>query len=511
LFKQLYGGIANYVPCLLPKTDDSSSQAGGLSAPKNGTVHVHAMWYQPTPLPRVTSRDQHFRGKLIAAYIGMTNGTRDLPPNVKAHLWTDRKSMHALYMPVAKSNGVEIELPHSMLARAPLSVHLDGEIEELIAQVPDKELRTMFEELYNHPAGENIGLRSDVVRLLYGILYSENTEKATDGLEPEINMHVDIDTLAAINSEKAGKQLGQGNVMLLGDLQKAKLELRAMHKSLEGMKLSAKPAPLSKEEVAALADRPQKSWSIPAPMGKSTGAQVVIPDKLHKRGYMMDGIENDVLAMAPGHRKAVMVAKQTHHLLKTGNYKPNLFFDPRVDLKTYKAIQISLQKYAKLFHSLNGGVDMPESKVLDQQHVVDYFRQAEKIRQMKPVLQEKMDALSLIARDETRIAQERDIAKMQIEALRSIYETATELVESFVNKSSYFPQAATSAREMVDDFLELSKLVFGAVPDSAHSDSWKGGRLESAERNKYDGPAYKTQERLVFEEIKAMIRFPTAE
>lgn len=507
MLKQLYSVISDDFPCLPWKTDDSSSQTESPNTPKNDTVHVHAMWYQPSPLPRVTSRDQHFREKLITAYVDMTNGTRDLPPNVKAHLWTDRQSMHAFYVPVAKSNGAEIEPPHSMLAKAPVTVHLDGEIEDLIAQVQDKKLRTQLAKLHHHPAGENIGLRSDLIRLLYGILYSENKKKTKGGQGAEINMHVDIDALAAINSEKAVKQSSQGYVGHLRGLQRAKFNLRAMHKSLKGMEFPEKPAPLSKKEVATLADRPQRSWSRPmlVPVEKSAGSSAVIPNDVHKRGYVVDGLENDILGMVPGHQKAIKVATQTHHLLKTGNYKQRLF-DRRINLEPYKAHKSSLQEYAKLFHTLNCGVDMPKSQALDQQHVVDYFRLAEKIRQMKPALQEKMNASTIIARDETRIAQEREIAKMRIEALRFIYEASNKLVESFVNKSSFFPQVATSSPEMTNGFRKLSETVFGMKPQPASIGSWKGGTLESVERNKYDGPEYKAQEKLVFKEIKAMIR-----
>ena len=502
--------LSNTLPGLSLNTGNSSSQAEPSNITKNDTVHIHTMWYQPSPLPRVTSRDRHFREKLIAAYLGVTNGTRDLPPNVKAHLWTDRKSMHAFYMPVTRPDGSEIELPHSMLARAPLSVHLEGEIEALIDQVSDQELRAMFEELHNHPAGENIGLRSDLVRLLYGILYSENSKKTMDRRKGEINIHVDIDTLAAMNSKKAEKQQaekqqGENHVAKLDGLQRAKLELQAMHKSLEGMKLPKKPAPLTKEEVTALARRRQRSWSVHAPVEKSAGAPVVIPDRLRQRGYMVGGVENDLIGMVPGHRQAVMVAKQTHHLLKTGNYNQALF--PHQGIRSsYNLFDEPLQEYAKLFHALHSSMDVPESKTLSRRRVFDYVLLAERIRQIKPALQEKLDALTMTAEDEAQPERERDIAKMQIEALSSIYDAATMLVESFVNKSTYSPQRMTASRQMVIDFLKFSASVFGVVKQRAFTSSWKGGTLGSDESIEYDDPEYKVQEKLVFKDIKAMIR-----
>lgn len=514
MLKRLSGGISNTTS---RKTETSSFQEKAPDVPKNDTVHIHGMWYQPTSRPRVTSRDQKFRGKLVTAYLDMVHGASDLPPNVKAHLWTDRKSMHALYMPAVKPNGGEIEIPHSMLAKAPLSVHLEGEIEELIAKVPYKELRTQLEALHNHPAGENIGLRSDLVRLLYGILYSENAEGAKDGQEAEFNIHIDIDTLAATHPEKAAIQLNQNHTKRLSGLQRAKLELQAMHKSLETMKLPAKPAPLSKEEIAALAGRPQKSWSAHVPL-KKAGSTVVIPDKLRKRGYVAHNHkyvayndENDLLGMVPGHPNAIKVANRTYRLLKNGNFKPGLsdlgvhFFRPYIFFGNI------LEKKVKLFHRLNGGVNEPKSKALNQQQVVDYFRLAEKIRRMRPALQEKMNALTLIARDETRIAQERDTAKMRIEALRSIYKASCKLVESFVNKSSYYPQIAASSMKTYKDFRKLLQPILGIEPQYVTTDSWKGNPLESTEKNNYNGPQYMAQENLVFEEIKTMIRLSEAE
>ena len=493
-----------------PKAGGSSSQAKGKNTSKNDTVHVHGMWYQPTPLPRVTSRDQKFREKLVAAYIGMENGTRDLPPNVKAHLWTDRKSMHALYMPVVKSNGTEIELPHSMLAKAPVSVHLEGELEELIAQVQDKELRTTLKEIHNHPAGENIGLRSDLVRLLYGILYSENTKGAKGEQKTEFNMHIDIDTLAEANFTKVLNQQSPGISSRPDELQRAKIELQAMHKSLEMMKLPEKPEPLSKEEVAVLADRPQKSWSVQTSVEKS-GSPVVIPNKLQKRGYVVHKRENDIIGMIPGHQKAIKVANRTHCLLKTGNFKSELSELWVNSNRTYINCNNSLRELINLFHRLNGGLKIPESKALDQKKVIDYFRLAEKIRKMRPELQKIMNALTFIARDETQNMQERDTAKMRIEALRAIYKASCSLVESFVNKSSYFPQVATSSREEYEEFLKLLQPVFDVDPPYVTTNSWKGVALESTEENSYAGSEYEVQAMYVFAEIKAMIRPSEAE
>lgn len=487
------------------KAGGSSSQEKGTNTSKNDTVHVHGMWHQPTPLPRVTSKDQKFREKLVTAYIGMANGTRDLPPNVKAHLWTDRKSMHALYMPVVNPNGTEIELPHSMLAKAPVSMHLEGELEELIAQVQDEGLRTQLKELYNHPAGENIGLRSDLVRLLYGILYSENTKGVKGEQTTEFNIHIDIDTLAEANFTKALNQQSPKISSRPDELQRAKMELQAMHKSLEMMKLPAKPKPLSKEEVAALADRPQKSWSVQTSVEKS-GSPVVIPNKLQKRGYVSHMRENDIIGMIPGHKKAIKVANRTHCLLKTGNFKSELSEPWAQSNRNYVNCNTHLKEQINLFHRLNGGLKIPKSKALDQQQVIDYFRLAEKIRKMRPALQEIMNALTFIARDETQNMQERDIAKMRIEALRAIYKTSCSLVESFVYKSSYFPQAATSSREEYKEFLELLQPVFGVNPPYVSTNSWKGVALESTERNSYAGSAYEVQAMYVFEEIKAMIR-----
>jgi len=507
MFKRLQSAIPNIMS---RQAGSSSSQESAPNTSKNDTVHVHGMWYQPTPLPRVTSRDQKFREKLVTAYIGMADGTMDMPSNVKAHLWTDRKSMHALYMPVVKSNGTEIELPHSMLAKAPVSVHLEGEIEKLISQVQDKKLRTKLNEIYNHPAGENIGMRSDLVRLLYGILHSENAQGSKNKQKVEFNIHIDIDTLAATNSEKAVEQLVPDNDSYLNGLQRAKIELQVMHKSLEAMKLPEKSEHPSKEDVIALAERPQKSWSVQAPVERS-GSPVVIPDKLQKRGYVSHVHANHILGITPSHKKAIEVAKRTHRLLKTGNLKSGisdlrLKHDPN-----FNFYETTAKDRINLLHGLNSSETIAKSKTLNQQQATDYFRLAEKIRQMRPALQEKMDALTRIARDETNNVQERNVAKMQIEALRSIYETSSDLVESFVNKTSYFPQVATFSLNAYQDFLKLFQPVFGTDPQYVTTDSWKGQALKSTERNSHTGSVYEAQMKHVFEEIKHMIRPSEAE
>lgn len=489
------------------KTDASPSEKKTAAAPDTDKVHVHGMWYQPSPQPRITSRDQHFREKLIAAYMGMANTATDLPPNAKAHLWTDRKSMHSLYMPVAKSNGSEIELPHSMLAKAPVSVHLDGEIEKLISQVSNKKLTAKLEKLLNNTAGENIGLRSDLARLLYGSLYSESAKKNKGKENTEINIHIDVDTLAATNMEKGAKQLGQDRVGNLDDMQRAKIHLLAMHQSLENMNFPEKSKPLSKEEVAVLAEQPQKSWSTFNPVEKPAEDPLAIPASLRKLGVVADSGENDVLGMIPHHKKAFKVAEKTLHVLETGKYKIKRGL-PREIARAYKEHEKHVQEYAKFFHRLNGKEDIPESRTLDQKYVVDYFRLAEEIRKMKPALQEKMDALTRIAQDKTKSEQEQGIAKMKIDVLQSIYRASVRLTGSFVNKSSYFPQTETSTKKTSEKFQNFSNLVFGVKPPTAFTGSWKGGALDTDEINNYDrnSPQYKAQEKLVFADIKVMIR-----
>jgi len=276
------------------------------------------------------------------------------------------------------------------------------------------------------------------------------------------------------------------------------------------MKLPEKSEHPSKEDVIALAERPQKSWSVQAPVERS-GSPIVIPDKLQKRGYASRNRENDIIGMIPGHKKAIEVANRTHRLLKTGDFKSGLS-DLSLKLgSNYDGYNSVLKERINLFHRLNGGLNMSKSKALDQQKVIDYFRLAEKIRQMRPELQKIMNALTFIAQDETQNEQERNLAKMRIEALRIIYTASCRLVESFVNKSSYFPQIATASTKKYKEFLELLQPVFGGTPLYVTTNSWKGAGLESSEINSFSGSEYDVQAMYVFEEIKAMIRPSEAE
>ena len=327
-------------------------------------------------------------------------------------------------------------------------------------------------------------------------------------------MHIDIDSLAATNSIKNIKQLIQQSRQSRQrqqspELRRAKLELKAMHKSLEQMmkelKLPEKPEHLSKEEVAALAGRPQKSWSVQTPVEKA-GSPVVIPKKLHKQGYVSSERENDVLGMTPGHEKAIKVANRTYRLLKTGNLKSG-----HSDLKlkrnpNYDLYKLSLEEPIRLFQALNNGANMVQSETLDQQQVIDYFRLAEKIRRMGPALQEKMDALTSIAQDTTKNRQERNIAKMRIEALGSIYQASCDVVDSFINKNSYFPQVENFSSKTYQDFLKLFQSIFNTDPQYVSTASWKGSELQTTVGGSDAVPASLAQMKHVFKEIKAMIR-----
>ncbi|MCR4468343.1 hypothetical protein [Burkholderia sp. SCN-KJ] len=457
----------------------SGREPGHAAARQEGdSVHIHGMWYQSSPHPRVGSRDSNFRQHLASAFITEVAGTSNLPPNVDAHLWTDRRNLKALYTPIVRSNLSELEIPHSMISRTHLKIHLEGEIEALISNFPDPEHRKMFSELFNHPATINIGFRSDIVRLLYGILYTKASVKSGGGKESEFNVHVDIDTLDAGMAKKATKQgfAAYKSGFVDQDFENAKLNLKAAHVSLSQRTVGAGVSPPpSKNEFDKLITQPQKSWSRSIPVDNSSGKPVKISESLRSEGYGTLNKANDVIGMSPHHHEAVQVAKNTLKLLKTGMYD-NL--DESADFSALEHFERKIQYFGGMLHMMNANGVPDEMNAPSQAELLDYFRLSEKIRKLKPELQAEVNKRSDIIKSNGSSDAEIEAARTQIKAIRNVYKLSGSFIEAFVNKHSYFSQIANVPDSGNPEFKRLFESMLGFDEVSASSGGWKADRLD---------------------------------
>ncbi|CAB3764387.1 hypothetical protein [Paraburkholderia humisilvae] len=483
----------------LPGSGDSAQHAGK-SAPE--MFHVHEMWDRPT-LNRVSAgSDAKFREGLATAYLTLVDGISDSKANVDAHLWTEQTSLHALYR-----NDSEVEIPHSMLARAPVTVHLKGEIPALVDKFP-ADFRKAITSLYNHPAGENIGARADINRAIYTGLYKQSA------MAKELNVHIDTDTLAATRilakSPSAAKAIGNDTVLFsdVSNRENQMKRLKSIQKQLNQIKLSEEPKPLTKEDVARLADMPQKSWSGqksssygPTRQGVSAEEQENI-DQLRKLGFSSHAVtpdesENDVLVVSPFSRDSGIVLSRMAQNLD--NNRP-------LNLQSAWG-QIGIQPWTKYLMELNRDPRAGET-AMKKSDILDYFNLAEKIRKNGPAIDAKINALNERIQNSPIGSKERADAEHELGALRYIKFGCNTLVESFVNENTFFPQIrdATSAHMEAVDKL-TSKTLFGARAPSIVSNSWH----DNEESVLMSYSSSDEVARRVFAELKGMIRASTAE
>lgn len=375
-------------------------------------VHAHGMWYQPSPHPRVTSRDKNFREKLITAYAVMSANATETPANVSQHLWTDRKNVHTLLIPHG-----EVEIPHSMLARGQVTLHFDDEIEELVAKVPNKRLQRKLNTLFHHAANENIGLRSDIVRLLYGLLYAENEvshntgdASATSGATQH-NIHIDIDTIAAHRlkrsiwelehirkrsptADPSTKALAEKLAMPVRrngwtkeSIAGAKADLFSMNEAVKKITLPAQPPSITQAELHKLADQPQKSWSTPNRIKKATISNRRLEVKELKGGFTTHKMENSLIHMKAGHEDVVKVIDEIHRRLMTGFY---------IDAETNRSkLGYNLNDAERAMHKLhrlNTGVSVSLSEHPENKYA-EFYRSKGQIHLLSPKLRSKVHEL----------------------------------------------------------------------------------------------------------------------
>lgn len=147
-------------------------------------LHLHALWY---PRSRMQSNidGAAFDGHLSEAYQAMHDALAATRDTVSAgHLWVETEAHAQTLAQLAAAAPDD---------RVQVQVHTKEDLATMTAAQPP-DVRRLLERLQAMPATENIGLRADIERMVYGIAY----EAAVASGEDQINAHVDVDTLRAL-------------------------------------------------------------------------------------------------------------------------------------------------------------------------------------------------------------------------------------------------------------------------------------------------------------------------
>jgi hypothetical protein len=489
------------LPLPWTKDQESKERAGD-------KVNVHIMWEPKDPYPRVTSRDKNFQKNLLTACIELADTSRGLPRNAQAHLWTDRKGVRALNMPSVLAGDVEIEIGRSMLSRLPFHLHRRKELCHLIAMVKSDDDRKMLRELLYHPANVNIGFRSDVERALYCFLYSARKKSSTRSGKRELNIHIDVDSLAAIKEKIAYLKAGhQEESFKCGDFDNAKAVIKAMGEEIKNLPLPPESDELTEPELKAPAERPQKSRRAPAAGESRTGEKVKIPKSVLKTGYLTRSNENDLIAMVPKNIKARAVVESIHAGLRSGTYMPPRFYSDLISFEDGK------RQHAQIFHMLNSPPGTNPGAP-DTDLTVSYYRLAQRIVDSKEDLIRKvlgMPGTSESGPNSLKVSTTNLNVRMRVKAIEEIFRQSTEFISDFVNAHTYVPQLANNSTKEWKKFSKITEPVFGVKPDKAKTHSWAATFPYVEYHFQVDAGSaqYQLCKWQVFKEIKAMLRSQT--
>ncbi len=151
------------------------------SVKKSTHYQLHTMWYRRSRAePSIDGNA--FHTSLFEAYTSMHQALDNASTLVSSgHLWTEHQSDADILAPLVKKRANQ---------RLPLHVHTIKELGVFIeAQQPS--VARLIKRLQELPATENIGLRSDIERMVYGIVYKIEDSAA----EHQVNIHLDVDAL----------------------------------------------------------------------------------------------------------------------------------------------------------------------------------------------------------------------------------------------------------------------------------------------------------------------------
>jgi hypothetical protein len=436
------GGAAGLPPLHRPRLAATPGPPAPATERPADDIDLHAIWYSQSALQPSSSRDPAFRKQLASTYLRLADAMHGAPANVQAHLWTDRASAFALHLPVVNHDGSEIEIPHSMLRKARVTVHAERDLHAMIDAIADPALRRTVAQLHDHPAGENIGFRADVLRQIVTLLHRRD-----DTHGRALNIYADRDTLADVACVRDWSALGEeGTRPPIAGRDRATLSIRAMANSLA---------------------MPQR-------------APCVIPPAIQSEGFATHGCENDSVAAVPGTARPLSIAREMLNTVQAVGYSGPICDEfSAAERRTPQDLQRGVRQGVAHFASLASGNPVPAGQEINPQKALTTFLLAERIRGIEPQLQQHINELEATAGATTDPATRlRCIG--EISSLTRVYESYSGFIEHFVNLCSYFPQVAQTTWAGAHGLNDAFNDIFGAMPRMFASEgSWTGSLTHS--------------------------------
>ena len=426
-----------------------AAQAGSTethAAPDN--IDLHAIWYSPSALRPSSSRSPAFQRELATAYLQLSDSMHGAPRNVQAHLWTDRVSEFALHHPLVGPNGSDIEIPHSMLRMARVTVHPERDLHAMVDAIADPAVRNTARKLYYHPASENIGLRADILRQ---VVTTFHQRKRTTGRT--LNAYADRDTLGNMAHVRDAAALGDNDTTPAEGLDRAKRTIRALALSLNA---------------------PQRP-------------PCVIPVTIDAEGYATRGRENDLVAAVPGSERALSIMDEMLSTLQTVHYAGPLsgpltsreLADPDHLRSAIQLCETNIRWMLSDFASWRAGVTIPLQQEINPNKALATFLLAERVRGIQPQLQQRIHALDQRVAASDSVDNRLQLLRT-ISSLKSVYTHYMEFINLFVNLCSYTPQVACATAAGTISMNDMYHEVVGAMPGTFPSEgSWQGSLTSS--------------------------------
>ena len=457
-----YGGVDADQPGQPPhdaQATPTETHATSAAAPDN--IDLHAIWYSPSALQPSSSRSPAFQRELATAYLQLVDSMHGAPSNVQAHLWTDRVSEFALHLPMVGPNGSDIEIPHSMLRTTRVTVHPQRDLPAMIDAIADPAVRDTARKLHDHPAGENIGLRADILRQIVTTFHQRQPATGRP-----LNAYADRDTLGHMASVRDWAAVGDNNAPPAQGLDHAKMSIRALARSLSS---------------------PQRP-------------PCVIPDALQSGGYATRGRENDLVAAVPGAEQALSVLGEMLSTLQNVHYSGPLsdpinrreFADPDFIRSNINLFETNIRVMLADFASWKAGANSPPQPRMDPKKVLTKFLLAERVRGRQPQLQQLIHELDRQV-DTTDNALIRLQLLRKITSLKFVYARYMDFIKLFVNLCSYTPQVMRATAATADAMNDFFKEVVGAMPGLFQSESsWQGSLRSSVDHIQGPGISFYT-------------------
>ncbi|EJN00285.1 hypothetical protein PMI40_03619 [Herbaspirillum sp. YR522] len=507
-------------------TTQSSAQKKLLrQVEQSNLLHMQHLWVSRSRSNPERTTSNAFRMGLQSSWLTLARARPDMPLNAIAHLWTDRRSLKALYMPVAGTGLPDLEIPYSMLDRVPVSLHGPDHLDRLINSISNRDARQLARALVHHETSENICLRKDLLTLVLAATYQASTRRR------QLNVQADIDVVKGTHA--MGVRNGGSQQEPIDDEVPLNLDERD---AIEAELLAPFPQ-ATEDRLKAWSKAPDRGIGVVPPQRERTIADTYPTqrrpdaeenlarsmDALMQRGFANLKMANDVIASTPHHPRTWAVAFKTAHVLRTGQwqfdgdpasmahrqYMAGVAPQPApMSAEMFEMLQEfagEVQDLAATLHSMTHDAAITDPEAMTQRQRIDMFMLAERIRQAEPLLQDKVDVLRVTADNPRASPQEKEEALARIAAISGVYDWVGSFIEFFVNLHTYMPQVEYSAAPLDDEVRELFRNTLGASPVAMQGDSWKSNKLrvpEGTDERDFD----LMEHRQMFREIVDMLR-----